>query len=100
MAKSLHELKELLGSEVIREVEEQYPNERNTFLLKKIRQNLKLSQADVAKKLNISQSAVSAIEKRGNNLTLLSFINYIQSINGELDINIRLPNGKIIHQSF
>lgn len=100
MANSLQELDELLGEEIVKESDKLYLIEKNAFLLRRIRQDLKLSQADVAKKSNISQSTVSAIERKGNNLTLLSFVNYIQSIGGELEIIIRLPDGKIIHQNF
>ncbi|XKM14149.1 helix-turn-helix transcriptional regulator [Orbaceae bacterium ac157xtp] len=100
MAKSLKELKKKLGEDVTKLAEEQYTIERNLFLLKQIRQNLHLSQADVAKKLHISQPAVSAIENRGENLTLISLIKYIQSIGGALDINISLPNGEMINHHF
>jgi transcriptional regulator with XRE-family HTH domain len=59
--------------------------------LKELRRLSALSQAKIAKRLKISQPAVSKIEKQ-TDMYLSTLRNYVEAMGGELDVIVRLPN--------
>lgn len=64
--------------------------------LQTLREQLALSQTDVAKAMGISQPSVVAIEQRGNDIKLSTMKRYVESMGGKLRLNVELPNGRHI----
>ncbi|MDE1489026.1 helix-turn-helix domain-containing protein [Xenorhabdus bovienii] len=67
--------------------------------LYQIREELELSQTQVAKNLGIAQSSVAAIEQRGNELKISTLKKYIESMGGEMTLGVKLPGGKSMNFS-
>ena len=68
-----------------------------TISLIQIRIENNIKQEIVALTMNVSKSAVSKIEsKRMTSLPIDKLANYVESIGGELEINITLPNGEAL----
>lgn len=59
--------------------------------LVELREALKVSQDDLAKRLKVTQVAVSRLERRPNML-LETLSNYIEALGGELELRAVLPN--------
>ncbi|HIF9474300.1 TPA: helix-turn-helix domain-containing protein [Photobacterium damselae] len=59
-----------------------------------IREELEITQAELARNMGISQSSVVAIEQRGNDVKLSTIKRYIEAMGGKMSINIELPTGK------
>ena len=59
--------------------------------LRELRRLSRKSQAKIAKKLKISQPAVSKIERQ-TNMYLSTLRSYVEAMGGELDVIVRLPN--------
>lgn len=59
--------------------------------LRELRRLSAMSQAKIAELLEISQPAVSKIEKQ-TDMYLSTLRSYVEAIGGELDIIVRLPN--------
>lgn len=66
--------------------------------LAEIRNELGITQEELAKRLNIKQSAVSKLEKReGISLSKLSEL--IEAMGGEVEINVKFPKKKFALKS-
>lgn len=61
--------------------------------LSSLRQNLELSQRDLAKALGISQPAVAKMEQRGNDIKLSTLKRYVESMGGKLSLAVQMPDG-------
>lgn len=61
--------------------------------LSSLRQNLELSQRDLAKALGISQPAVAKIEQRGNEIKLSTLKRYVETMGGKLSLAVQMPDG-------
>lgn len=61
-----------------------------------IREELELSQKELAEMLGIKQPSLSAIENRGNDLKISTMKKYIEAMGGKLRIDVELPTGKHI----
>lgn len=62
--------------------------------LKQIRLQSNTKQEIIALTMNISKSAVSKIEsKRMTSLPIDKLAKYVESVGGELEVSIKLPNG-------
>ena len=59
-----------------------------------IREELEITQAELARNMGISQPSVVAIEQRGNDVKLSTIKRYIEAMGGKMSINIELPTGK------
>ncbi len=59
--------------------------------LAELREALQLSQEELAKKLKVTQAAISRLERRPNVL-LESIANYIAALGGRLEVHAVLPN--------
>ncbi|MDO4698998.1 MAG: XRE family transcriptional regulator [Pasteurellaceae bacterium] len=67
--------------------------------LAQLRQDLELSQKDLAEALGISQPAVAQIEQRGNELKLSTLKRYVETMGGKLSLAVQMPTGhsRIFH---
>lgn len=96
MAKPLSELLKKVDSEVIKNAEEQAAEEILEIRLARLREELELTQNEVAKLLGISQPSVANLEKRGEEVKVASLKRYVEAMGGKLRLCIELPNGKHI----
>lgn len=69
---------------------------RREITLAKIREELKLSQTELAQSLGISQPSIAKLENVDNDPKLSTLKRYIKALGGELSIDVTLPNGKRI----
>ena len=58
-----------------------------------IRENLALSQKEMAQAVGVSQSAIAQIEQRGNDVKLSTLKRYIEKMGGELSLAVKMPTG-------
>lgn len=61
--------------------------------LSRLREELELSQKDLAQALGISQPAVAQIEQRGNELKLSTLKRYVETMGGKLSLAVEMPTG-------
>ncbi|WP_439241581.1 helix-turn-helix domain-containing protein [Lonepinella sp. BR2474] len=62
--------------------------------LSNLREELEMSQKELAKSLGISQPAVAQIEQRGNELKLSTLKRYVETLGGRLSLAVDMPTGK------
>lgn len=96
MAKPLNELLKQIDPTVVQAAKKQAQEEILEMRLALLREELELSQVEIAKRLGISQPSVANLEKRGNEVKIASLKRYVEAMGGKLSINVELPNGKQI----
>ena len=64
--------------------------------LQMMREELQLSQKQVAEAMGISQPAVTKLEQRGNDLKLATLKRYVEAMGGKLSLDVELPTVKRI----
>ena len=62
--------------------------------LSRIREELEISQKELAQTLGIKQPSLSAIENRGHDLKISTMKKYVEAMGGKLRIDVELPTGK------
>lgn len=62
--------------------------------LQMMREELQLSQKQVAEAMGISQPAVTKLGQRGNDLKLATLKRYVEAMGGKLSLDVELPTGK------
>ena len=93
-----------LGMKTFREVMAELPKERQEKIrkmseemmidlqLQHIREELEITQKELAESLGIAQPSVVALEKRGKDIKLSSLKRYIEAMGGKLSLSVELPN--------
>ncbi|OOS01331.1 Helix-turn-helix domain-containing protein [Moraxella cuniculi DSM 21768] len=66
------------------------------YRLQLLREELQLSQAHLAKQMQISQPTLSAIENRGTDNKLSTIKRYVEGLGGKLSVHVELPDGRHI----
>lgn len=61
--------------------------------LYKLRERMELTQQQQASAMNIAQSSVAAIEKRGAEIKLSTLKRYVEALGGELTLGVNMPDG-------
>lgn len=61
--------------------------------LRQLREELQLSQTELAGVMGVSQPAIAAIEARGGEIKLSSLKKYIEALGGKLSLNVEMPDG-------
>lgn len=69
---------------------------RREITLAKIREELMVSQTQIAASLGVTQPAVAKMERLNNDPKLSTLKRYITALGGELSIDVTLPDGKRI----
>ena len=64
--------------------------------LSRIREELEISQKELAQTMGIKQPSLSAIENRGNDIKISTMKKYVEAMGGKLRIDVELPTGKHI----
>lgn len=94
MMKSLAEIKAELPVERQERIEDRASELiAEEYVLKALRNQRKISQTELARALEMNQSAISRLESRKDFL-LSTLASYIQALGGELKIEARFPNGE------
>lgn len=62
--------------------------------LSMLREELDLSQKDIAHALGISQPAIAKIEQRGNEMKLSTLKRYVETMGGKVRLIIDMPSGE------
>jgi DNA-binding XRE family transcriptional regulator len=94
MVRTLKQVLDTLPTDERAEIDRRYKELVNEVeSLKELRRLSARSQAKIAKKLKISQPAVSKIEKQAD-MYLSTLRGYIEAVGGELDVIVRLPGRK------
>lgn len=83
-----------------REVDKQYSEMAMEYSLSRLREELQMSQKEVADNLNISQPAVCKIEKNAEDVKLSTLIKYVNALGGQLSLQVLLPTGQRSSHSF
>ncbi|HGO5814811.1 TPA: helix-turn-helix domain-containing protein [Mannheimia haemolytica] len=58
-----------------------------------LREDLEISQKDLAKALGVSQPAIVQMEQRGNDIKLSTLKRYIEAMGGKLSLAVQMPTG-------
>lgn len=66
------------------------------YKLQQIREELALSQQQLAEVMGIKQPTLSEIENRGTDIKLSTLKRYVETMGGKLRIDVELPTGKHI----
>lgn len=69
---------------------------RRIVALKQLREELNVSQTELANAMGVKQPTVAKIEQPGNDPRLSTLKRYVSALGGELSIDVTLPNGKRI----
>ena len=96
MAKTLDELVVSLSPESHARIQEMADELLLANQLYLIREELEISQKQLAEALGIKQPSLSAIENRGNDLKISTMKKYVEAMGGKLRIDVELPTGKHI----
>ena len=96
MAKTLEELLASRSPESQARIQEIADELLLANQLYRIREELEISQKQLAEALGIKQPSLSAIENRGNDLKISTMKKYVEAIGGKLRIDVELPTGKHI----
>ena len=100
MAKPLDELLKKVKPEIVQAAKKQAEQEIFEIRLSMLREELELSQVEMAKNLGISQPSVANLEKRGQEIKLSSLKRYVEAMGGKLTLDVQLPDGRHIGMNF
>ena len=65
-----------------------------------LREELEVSQVELAKALGVSQPAVVAMEQRGSDIKLSTMKRYVEAMGGKLRVDVELPTGRHLGFNF
>ena len=94
MAKSFSTLKNKMSAQAQKTVAKKTNQLLKEVLLYEIREQLDITQEDMAKKLKTKQANVSRTERR-KDMKLSTLKRYIEAMGGELDIVAKFPTNEI-----
>jgi len=64
--------------------------------LNQLREELNISQTELAAAMGVKQPTLAKIEQPGNDPRLSTLKRYVSALGGEMSIDVTLPNGKRI----
>jgi len=67
---------------------------RRIVALNQLREELNVSQTQLAAAMGVKQPTLAKIEQPGNDPRLSTLKRYVAALGGELSIDVTLPNGK------
>ncbi|NQZ10838.1 MAG: helix-turn-helix transcriptional regulator [Algicola sp.] len=94
MATNLNDMMAQRSSESQKRINDMAENMLFEVKLHTIREELKLTQSQLAANMGISQPSVVAIEQRGSDIKLSTIKRYVEAMGGKMSIDIELPTGK------
>ena len=69
---------------------------RRIVALNQLREELNISQTELAAAMGVKQPTLANIEQPGNDPRLSTLKRYVSALGGEMSIEVTLPNGKRI----
>ena len=99
MSAPLSSLLKQIDPEIVRSAKAQADQEVFEWRLARLREQLELSQSELAELMGISQPSVANLEKRGSEIKLSSLKRYVEAMGGKLTIDIELPDGQHLGMS-
>ena len=69
---------------------------RQTIALHQLREELNISQTEMAAAMGIKQPTLAKMEQADNDPRLSTLKRYVAALGGELSIDVKLPNGNRI----
>lgn len=94
MARKLNDMLASRTAKSQARIEKQADNLLMEVRIQAIREELAISQAELAAAMGISQPSVAALERRGTDMKIASMKRYIEAAGGKMRIDIELPSGK------
>ena len=94
MAKTLQEMLAGRSQESLEHIQEMADALILETQLYRIREELEISQKQLAETLGIKQPSLSAIENRSGNLKISTMKKYVEAMGGKMRIDVELPTGK------
>ncbi len=91
--KTLDQMLNELSPERRQKVEDMAQEMIREIQLSKLREELNLSQQQLATALGISQPAIAKLEQKDNNSRLSTLKRYIEAMGGKLKLAVELPTG-------
>ncbi|HEY3984718.1 helix-turn-helix domain-containing protein [Cedecea sp.] len=91
---TLKELMALQSPESQKLIAERVEEMRRDVLLSQLRNELQISQSELAAAMGVKQPTLSKIEQPDNDPRLSTLKRYVVALGGELSIDITLPTGK------
>ena len=67
---------------------------RQVIALNMLREELNLSQAELASAMGVKQPTIAKMEQADNDPRLSTLNRYVTALGGELSIDVKLPTGK------
>jgi len=67
---------------------------RMELALYRLREELEISQTEMAHSMGIAQPTLARMERTSNDPKLSTLKRYVTALGGELSIDVKLPNGK------
>ncbi|HAT2715387.1 TPA: helix-turn-helix transcriptional regulator [Aeromonas hydrophila] len=64
--------------------------------LQAVREELEVSQVELASALGITQPAIVKLEQRGSDVKLSTMKRYVEAMGGKLRVDVELPTGRHI----
>lgn len=92
-------LKELMAKqspESQERIAEKVETLRQAVALNMLREELNLSQAELASAMGVKQPTIAKMEQADNDPRLSTLKRYVAALGGELSIDVKLPTGKRI----
>ncbi len=93
---SLKELLQKQSPESQQRIDKKVEALRQEIALSQLREELNLSQTELARVIGVSQPTLAKMENPGNDPRLSTLKRYVAALGGELRIDVTLPNGKHI----
>lgn len=91
---TLDELLAKRSPESLARIEERVDELRRSIVLSQLREELNISQTELASLIGVKQPTLAKIEQPGNDPRLSTLKRYVAALGGELTIDITLPTGK------
>lgn len=67
--------------------------------LAELRKSAKLSQAELAQRIGVSQSAISQLESSDNSIQWDTLNKYVNALGGTLHLSVEMPDGQSLQLS-
>jgi transcriptional regulator with XRE-family HTH domain len=94
MARKFNELEATMSRESIARSDAVYARLRQDMALEELRGALRMTQQQLAKTLNIDQSAISKLERR-TDMYVSTLERFIEAMGGHLEIRAVFPEGSV-----
>ena len=91
---TLKELMEKQSAENKERITEKVEILRQAVALNMLREELNLSQAELASAMGVKQPTIAKMEQADNDPRLSTLKRYVTALGGELSIDVKLPTGK------